>query len=79
VEVKSQFKMYGNMSSIEKAMNKHDMQAYKNYDANQYSLVPGLQHAKHHESPALAAKITKPTGQAPPDSPKVTGVLGNAD
>lgn len=51
VEVKSQFRMYGNMSSIEKAMNKHDMHAYKNYDTNQYSLVPGLQHAKHHDSP----------------------------
>ena len=25
VEVKSAFRMYGNMSSIEKAMNKHDM------------------------------------------------------
>lgn len=42
VEVKNRFKMYGNMSSIEKSINKGDLQAYKNYDTNQYSLVPGL-------------------------------------
>jgi len=39
--------MYGNMSSIEKALNKSDLNAYKNYDNKQYSLVPGIQHAKH--------------------------------
>jgi len=39
--------MYGNMSSIEKALNKNDLNAYKNYDNRQYSLVPGIQHAKH--------------------------------
>lgn len=38
--------MYGNMSSIEKALNKNDLNAYKNYDTGQYSLVPGMQHAK---------------------------------
>lgn len=34
------------MSSIEKALNKNDLNAYKNYDTGQYSLVPGMQHAK---------------------------------
>ena len=34
--------MYGNMSSVEKALNKNEMEAYKNYDARQYSLIPGL-------------------------------------
>lgn len=46
LQVKNQFKMYGNMSSIEKALNKNDLNAYKNYDTGQYSLVPGMQHAK---------------------------------
>lgn len=32
LEVRNQFKMYGNMSSIEKALNKNDLNAYKNYD-----------------------------------------------
>lgn len=47
LEVKNQFKMYGNMSSIEKALNKNDLEAYKNFDNRQYSLVPGIQHSKH--------------------------------
>ena len=47
MEVKSNFKMYGNMSSIEKALNKTDLQAYKNFDQRQFSLVPGIQHSKH--------------------------------
>lgn len=32
LEVKSNFKMYGNMSSVEKALNKNDLNAYKNFD-----------------------------------------------
>ena len=40
------------MSSIEKSMNKYDLKAYKNYDPRQFSLVPGLQHAKHALEPA---------------------------
>ncbi len=47
MEVKDSFKMYGNMSSVEKALNKNDMRAYKNFDDRQYSLVPGIQHSKH--------------------------------
>jgi len=38
--------MYGNMTSVEKAMNRADLQAYKNYDTNQYALVPGVHHNK---------------------------------
>jgi len=34
LEVKNRFKMYGNMSSIEKAMNKGELVAYKNFDSN---------------------------------------------
>lgn len=32
LEVRDQFKMYGNMSSIEKSLNKNDLNAYKNFD-----------------------------------------------
>ena len=39
--------MYGNMSSHEKSLNKNDLNAYKNFDSRQFSLVPGLQHSKH--------------------------------
>jgi hypothetical protein len=47
LEVKDGFKMEGNMSSVEKALNKNDLRAYKNFDNRQFSLVPGLQHSKH--------------------------------
>ena len=57
--IKGQFQMYGNMSSVEKAMNKADLNAYKNYDNQAYTLVPGLQHSKALESPIKnAAKAT---------------------
>jgi hypothetical protein len=42
--------MYGNMSSVEKALNKNDLNAYKNFDQRQFSLVPGIQHSKHATS-----------------------------
>jgi hypothetical protein len=35
-------KMYGNMTSIEKKMNKEDLDAWKKYDNNQYALIPGI-------------------------------------
>ena len=33
---------YGNMTNVEKEMNKDDLNAWKKYDNNQYSLIPGL-------------------------------------
>lgn len=30
------------MSSVEKALNKNDLRAYKNFDNRQFSLVPGI-------------------------------------
>lgn len=32
---------YGNMTNVEKEMNKDDLNAWKKYDNNQYSLIPG--------------------------------------
>jgi hypothetical protein len=40
--------MYGNMSSVEKAMNRNDLNAYKNYDNRDYALVPGIAHNKQN-------------------------------
>jgi hypothetical protein len=34
--------MYGNMSSIEKAMNRNELLAYKNYDNKNYTMIPGI-------------------------------------
>ena len=33
---------HGNMTGVEKQMNKDDLRAWKNYDNNQYSLIPGV-------------------------------------
>ena len=68
MEVKSNFKMYGNMSSIEKALNKNDLKAYKNFDQRQFSLVPGIQHSKHI-TPGAGSVATSTERMAKHDSP----------
>ena len=35
-------KMYGNMTQMEKRMNRYDLYAYKHKDNQQYCLVPGF-------------------------------------
>ena len=73
MEVKDGFKMYGNMSSVEKALNKNDLRAYKNFDSRQFSLVPGIQHSKH-----VMAQSTEPTSRSM-DSPKNLKVKVDSD
>jgi hypothetical protein len=48
LKVKDKFKMQGNMSSNEKAINRYDLEAYKNYDSRHFSLVPGIHHSKYN-------------------------------
>jgi hypothetical protein len=36
------------MSSNEKAINRYDLEAYKNYDSRHFSLVPGIHHNKYN-------------------------------
>ena len=57
--------MYGNMSSVEKALNKNDLRAYKNFDNRQFSLVPGIQHSKH-----VLAQSTDNAATKSVDSPR---------
>lgn len=40
--LRKQMRMHGNMTGVEKQMNKDDLIAWKNYDNNQYSLIPGV-------------------------------------
>jgi hypothetical protein len=35
-------RMYGNMTGVEKSLNKDDLSAWKNYDHNTYAMIPGL-------------------------------------
>ena len=50
------------MTSVEKAMNKYDLEAYKNYDQHQYSLIPGINHKKEHQAPEF--KVDHPEYQS---------------
>jgi hypothetical protein len=42
--------MYGNMTGIEKQMNRNDLSAFKNYDNKTYALIPGLNSTSHAPS-----------------------------
>jgi len=39
---------YGNMSHAEKQINKKDLRAYKEYDGNNYAMIPGVQNVNIH-------------------------------
>ena len=39
-------KMYGNMTNVEKSLNREDLTAWKNFDNNQYSMIPGVSSEK---------------------------------
>ena len=38
------------MTDVEKKMNREDLIAYKNYDDNQYALIPGINSEKRFMS-----------------------------
>ena len=46
MQLSNQLRMYGNMTNVEKKMNKEDLRAWQNFDDNQYSLIPGLNSRK---------------------------------
>jgi hypothetical protein len=42
MEYNKQMGNKGNMTEVEKRFNKEDLTAYKEFDNNQYSLIPGI-------------------------------------
>lgn len=46
MKAKKVLSTYGNMTNVEKQMNKEDLQAWKVYDNIQYALIPGINHTK---------------------------------
>ena len=42
VRIKNAYRAAGNMTGVEKALNRDDMLAYKKYDSKNYSMVPGM-------------------------------------
>ena len=53
-----EMKKYGNMTNVEKRLNKKDLQAYKTYDNRQYSMMPGVK-SFHTGLAAEEAYMTK--------------------
>ena len=47
-------KMYGNMTGIEKQLNKNDLLAFKHYDNKTYALIPGLNSVSFSPSKKIA-------------------------
>lgn len=57
----------GNMTNVEKELNRQDLYAYKKFDNNQYALIPGHTHIKGVPDPLSTAKQASPvskTGKA---------------
>lgn len=46
LKISKQRKMYGNMTGVEKSLNKDDLVAWKNYNHNTYAMIPGLNSSK---------------------------------
>ena len=56
-------KAYGNMTNVEKEMNKDDLLAWKRYDNNQYSMIPG--HSTNKKIPIVREpKYASPPGRS---------------
>ena len=52
--IRNQMRAHGNMTGVEKQMNRDDLSAWKNYDNNQYSLIPGVSSIKRIPEKAQA-------------------------
>ena len=77
IQVKNHFKMYGNMTSVEKGMNKQDLRAYKNYDNNQYSLIPGMNSHKKAYNPYGKGAVKNPSATDVTAAPASSAQGGN--
>ncbi len=62
-------KSYGNMSAAEKAINRDDLYAYKEYDGKNYAMIPGIQQSKQINQNRLSA--------SPLSKKTATGTLGS--
>lgn len=62
--IKHNMNMYGNMTGVEKQINKNDLSAFKNYDNKTYALIPGMN--SKYQSPSkkvLADKMNRTAHQ----------------
>ena len=67
-KIRQNLKLYGNMTGIEKQINKNELSAFKNYDNNTYALIPGLNSVtKSPSKKVMDAKMNKTTRKDPTD------------
>ena len=66
--------MYGNMTSVEKQMNKEDLNAWKSYDNNQYALIPGINAQKRMNGRQPSPDGTTLTAPLSRDGPNKKGI-----
>jgi hypothetical protein len=65
---KATMKMYGNMTGIEKQLNKNDLSAFKNYDSKTYALIPGMNSITNSPSKKIMEeKFSKKQGRTHED------------
>ena len=50
MNLKRKFEMYGNMSGVEKNLNRNQLVAYKNFDHHNYSMIPGQNNSPQQPS-----------------------------
>jgi len=53
MNIKKKAQMYGNMTGVEKQINKDEMLAYRNHDTQPYMMIPGL----NSSPPKLTKKL----------------------
>ena len=59
--VKQEYKAYGNMTDVEKSLNRNDLLAWKNYDYTTYAMIPGFNSSNLHLSSKVEAdKLRRP-------------------
>jgi hypothetical protein len=56
IQYQKELRGYGNMTELEKKMNRVDLAAYKNYDNKMYSLVPGINSELREDTLSVASK-----------------------
>ena len=56
IQYNNGLKAFGNMTRVEKEMNKDDLKAYKRHDNTQYGLIPGINNEKRYPKESSAKK-----------------------
>lgn len=77
MRIKAAYRAAGNMTGVEKQMNKDDMVAWKKYDNKQYALIPGMQTNKQFAEPRAKKSplgTSKKAGELTGSPSKLTNV-----